>query len=222
MRVLIIILARKNSKRLKNKNLLKLKSIPLFMNTIYFAKKLRNIHDVLFSSDSNKMLNLAKKECKILNRPTNLSNSKSKSSQACLHAANYYEKKFCKIDAVLLLQPTTPFRKISDVNKAIQTFKKKKKSVISVSQINNQKKINNLYYISKGLLKKIKYKDKEIKIKYTPNGSFYLTSLKYLKKFRDFQRDGAIPYIIKSNKYKIDIDLKKDLTIARKYLYKEN
>lgn len=218
MKILAIILARKNSARLKNKNLLIFDNKPLFVNSINFAKKFKGIFDVIFSSDSSKMLKLAKKKCKIVKRPIKLSTSKSKSGEACLHALHYYEKKNCKVDAVLLLQPTTPFRKISDIKKAFNIIKKKKKSVVSVSQTQNTMEQKNLYYISEGILKKIKKNHKKFKSTYSPNGSFYLSKTKYLKKYKDFQRDGAIPLVIKSKKYSIDIDLKKDLVLAKKFL----
>ena len=42
-------------------------------------------------------------------RPSSLSGDKTPTSAACLHALNFYEKNYYKVDAILLLQPTSPF-----------------------------------------------------------------------------------------------------------------
>ena len=44
MKILVIIPARKGSKRLKHKNILKLGNIPLVERTIKFAKKIKKKH----------------------------------------------------------------------------------------------------------------------------------------------------------------------------------
>src|SRR5210317_2070590 len=113
MKILAIILARKGSGRLKNKNKKKFGNKPLFMHTVEFAKSLSNIENVIFSSDCQSMLALAKKYCLTVKRPKNLSSRTATSGRACLHALNYFEKKFKKVDSVILLQPTTPFRRKS-------------------------------------------------------------------------------------------------------------
>jgi len=53
-KLLIIIPARKGSKRLKNKNVLKLGSKSLVEKTIIFAKKLVTKNQIILSSDSKK------------------------------------------------------------------------------------------------------------------------------------------------------------------------
>ena len=54
MKFLGIILARKGSKRIKNKNLKNLKNKPLVSWTIDFVKNLEDINDVILSTDSKK------------------------------------------------------------------------------------------------------------------------------------------------------------------------
>ena len=48
---LVVIPARKNSKRLKNKNILKINGKSLIQNTIDFALKLKNVQHVLIISN---------------------------------------------------------------------------------------------------------------------------------------------------------------------------
>ena len=74
--IVAFILARKGSKRLKNKNLqILFNKTSLVEATIKFAKKLRFVNDIILSSDHEKIHNIGKKE-KILSpglRPKNLS-----------------------------------------------------------------------------------------------------------------------------------------------------
>ena len=53
MTVMAIILARKNSKGLKDKNIKKLNGLPLILHTINLAKKSKLIDDIVVSTDSN-------------------------------------------------------------------------------------------------------------------------------------------------------------------------
>ena len=61
MKVLVIIPARKGSKRLKRKNILKLNKKPLVQITIEFAKKLKNTFDIIVSTDDPKIIKISRK-----------------------------------------------------------------------------------------------------------------------------------------------------------------
>ena len=61
MKNLGIILARKNSQRLKNKNILKIKNLKLIEFTIIAAIKSKKFKKIIVSSDDEKILNLKKK-----------------------------------------------------------------------------------------------------------------------------------------------------------------
>ena len=61
MNYLIIIPARKNSKRIKNKNVLKLGGKKLIEHTIEFAKKVADLEDICLSTDSTEIKNISKK-----------------------------------------------------------------------------------------------------------------------------------------------------------------
>ena len=59
-----ILFGRKNSKSIKNKNILKIFSKPMFMYPIHAAKKVKEIEKIYVSSDSKKILSEAqKKKC---------------------------------------------------------------------------------------------------------------------------------------------------------------
>ena len=114
MKNLIIIPARKGSKRLKNKNFLRLNGKTLLEHTIEFAKSVNNSDLIIVSTDSKKLKKLSKNYdvlCPWL-RPKNISGDKSTSSSVAIHALKWFQKKYKQsVDNVVLMQPTSPFRK---------------------------------------------------------------------------------------------------------------
>ena len=114
-KILALILARKNSKRLKNKNVYKLGNKPLVTWTFNILKK-KNIRrlftDIIVSTDSNKIKKLSE-NYKFLSpwiRPKNLSGQFISSESSAINALKWYEKNIKKVDAIFLFQPKTPFR----------------------------------------------------------------------------------------------------------------
>ena len=126
-------MARKGSKRLINKNLLKINKKPLIELTINFVKKIAPRNNIIFSTDSRIMLNIANKLG--INtpwlRPKKFSLDGSSSFDASLHAIKWFENKFFKIDAIALFQPTSPFRSKEHFIKALEKFKKNSNHLFS-------------------------------------------------------------------------------------------
>ena len=61
MKTLVIIPARAGSKGIKNKNLRKINNTSLVENTFKLASKLKNIDDIIVSTDSKKIIKISKK-----------------------------------------------------------------------------------------------------------------------------------------------------------------
>tara|TARA_Y100001958_G_C21227363_1_gene552810 strand:+ start:676 stop:1326 length:651 start_codon:yes stop_codon:yes gene_type:complete len=213
--LLVIIVARKGSKRLKNKNLILLGSKNLVERSIIFAKKLVGYRNIILSTDSEKILEIGKKH-KILTpwlRPINLSKDSAKSVDVVLHALKWYEKNIQKKNYILLLQPTTPFRNLIFFKKALSMIKKNKKNnYVSVSPVKNIAQIN----------KNLKFKNKVLRQKknenYYLNGSMYLISTNEIKNKKSFVTKSTIGMIIKKKKFMLDIDYRKDFNLAKTYL----
>ena len=53
------------------------------------------------------------------------------------------------------------------------------------------------------------------------NGSFYLSSVKYFKKYNNLSPKNFYPILIKKKEECIDINTKSDLKLARKYFKKK-
>ena len=127
-----IILARKGSKSLKNKNLIKLNNKPLIQHSIDYAKKSKFITNVVVSTDDLRIFKIAKKHkcfC-IYPRPKNLSGDYAKTEPALIHALKVFEKEFGKTDYYSYLQVTEPLRPKNILDKCI-------KNILSDSKIDS-------------------------------------------------------------------------------------
>jgi len=229
MNVLVFIPARSGSVGIKNKNLKILRKKPLISYTFEISKKLpKKKFRTFLSTDSSKIYKFGSKFGLKDNylRPKKFSNSNSNIIEAVFDGINYLEKKNEKFTHVLLLQPTSPFRTLKDVKKTLNFFKKKKlQSICSIS-----KSINNPIYFVEKKNTQWKYcykKNKKIfnrqQIKknfFTLDGSIYLASVKFLKKYKKFVvADKTFLYAPNDN-FNIDIDEPIDFEIARKLMNK--
>ena len=224
MKILALIPARKNSRRLPNKNKIIFFNKPLFLWSVDIAKEIPEICDILVSTDDSEILKISKKFGILAPwlRPKKLSSANASSIDTARHALDWYEKKKGKIDGLLLLQPTSPLRSKETLIKCIKIFKNKKcDSVITVKKATISPKflvqINNKFI--KPLLKRKNEKNLPKDI-YQPDGSIYLIKPSVLKNAEKFYGKRAIPVIVNSAKESIDIDTLDDLELAK--FYKKN
>ena len=120
-----------------------------------------------------------------------------------MNKIKWYENQVQKVDGLLLLQPTSPFRNLKIFKRIMKSYKRNfNKNYISVSKVKNliDKKNNNFGN------------------NYIPNGSFYLISPKKFKKFKTFIPKDSIGVILKNKKEQIDIDFKSDLDFAKSFV----
>mgnify|MGYP001437135770 CR=1 FL=1 len=246
MNIVALIPARGGSKRIRKKNKKILLGKPLISWTIETAKKVKEISGIFVSTDDNEIIEIAKRfgACAPWKRPRNLSTDNASSVDVALHFLNWYEKKISKIDGLLILQPTSPFRKIGSLTKAIKNFKKnKKKSIVSFSPyisrlLNNPSSPSKIFKgvtVNKKIIKKRKLELIYISSKKNKNqvnrlnlkklslinGSIYLSSPKNIKKYKSFSMPDISPLIQNSTLESIDIDTYSDWKKAIS-LYKAN
>ena len=99
--------------------------IPLLAYSVHIAQlclKQGIFSDVLVSTDSKQYLEIIKPTgySNEYIRPKELAQDESPTIDAIIHAINDYRKKEYFFDNVMILQPTSPFRCIQDIKKAIQ------------------------------------------------------------------------------------------------------
>jgi CMP-N-acetylneuraminic acid synthetase len=222
MKILSIIPARSGSKGIKNKNMTKFLGQPLIKHTIEFSKKLPNT-TTFVSTDSLKILRYAQKNNIKFDylRPKKLSKDNSNIIDAISHALEWFLNKNIYFDYLLLLQPTSPLRDLSEIKKIIRLTKKKKfNSVVTGTEMQehpyecvviNRKKWKYLY--------KSKHKNQYLrqhydKIFYFIDGSFYLVRVNFFLKNK-ILISKKHTFIYKSQfRKQIDINSYQDLKIA--------
>ena len=168
MEVLALIPARANSKSIKLKNMQILKGKPLIYYTIMSALNSKRITRTIVSSESTKILNYSKNKVEIIKRPKKLSRDNSPTLNVVIHCLRYLKKKEnYNPDILVILQPTSPFRKGSDIDTAIKLLEEDKKSdcLVSVQRVpHNFEPYSQMVLNKKGYLKNL-IKQKKLKIR---------------------------------------------------------
>ena len=212
-----IILARKGSKGIKNKNLIDINGKPLIYWSIKTCKMSKKIDSVWVSSDSDRILKISEKfGARTIKRPTKYSLDKSTSDSAWYHAVNYLNKKNFFPDIIVGVQPTSPIRSSKSLDLAIENFRKK-----SLDSLFSAQKISN-HFIWRGSKKGLKANynylkrpmRQDMEEKYLENGSFYIfNSKKFLKK--KCRLFGKIGVFIMNKVQSLEIDDREDLHLIR-------
>ena len=121
-----LIPARGGSKRIKNKNIKNFLGKPIIAWSIQKAKKSKLFDDIVVSTDSKKIANIAKKfgaSVPFL-RPKKLANDYAIDRDVLHHYLDYACKKKIKIKFLCYLYPTIPLLKISTLKKCYNLIKK--------------------------------------------------------------------------------------------------
>jgi CMP-N,N'-diacetyllegionaminic acid synthase len=123
--ILCTICARGGSKGIKNKNIRKLLDKPLIAYSIEQAKATRICDHIIVSTDSNKVIEIAKKYGAniFFKRPAELATDDAPKLPVIKHAVIESEK-YCgkKFDIVMDLDATSPLRNIEDIIHAMEVF----------------------------------------------------------------------------------------------------
>ena len=220
MKILALIPARSGSKRVPNKNIRTLGDKPLIMWTIEVVCGIENICDVLVSTDSAEIQSVVASSCAISPwlRPSEIATDTATSVDVAIHALDRYEREYQKVDGLLLLQPTSPFRTKEYLERGIAEFiSGPGDSVIGVTPVQE----NPAWWISigDGQIQQIGEEEilkTSIENKYRINGSFYLTSSANLRSRKTFDSEKTKPLICQSLIESIDIDSEAEFELAQK------
>jgi len=118
-RVLAVISARGGSKGVPRKNIREVGGKPLIAWSIEEAKKSRYIDKLILSSEDEEIIQVAQEwGCDVpFVRPVELAQDNTPGVEPVLHAV----KELPGFDYVVLLQPTSPLRAFSDIDKCLET-----------------------------------------------------------------------------------------------------
>ena len=124
MQILGLIPARGGSKSIPKKNIKILKGKPLIQYTVEAANDSKKLTRLILSSDDEAIIKVAK-QLKVdvpFVRPKHLAEDSSPTLGVIQHALKFYEEQHIHLDAVCLLQVTSPFKTGAFIDKAIDKF----------------------------------------------------------------------------------------------------
>lgn len=224
-----LIPARKNSKRVKNKNTKNLGDKPLIAWTIDVARESEVLSDIIVSTDSKCIAEIAIKHGAKVPwlRPNHLAGDLSLTIDVVLNFLDKLEEENNLPDGILVLQPTSPFRSKQTIIDAVKIFSKDTtKSVVSFTKSKiipewcfrtQRNKISPLMG-----WKNLTKRSQDIKEVYELNGLIYLASPQFLRKYKSFLSSSTIPLNIKNQEESLDIDSNRDFEYAEMLLKKFN
>ena len=218
-KTLFIIPARGGSKGITKKNIKLLNKKPLIYYTIDEARKLTNDENICLSTDSEEVLKLTELYgLKVpFIRPKELASDHSGTEEVIKHAIKYYENIGKFYNKVVLLQPTSPFRKSYHIKSAIELMEDDIDMVVSVKETNS-----NPYYVlfeenKNGFLEKSKSGDfirrQDCPKVWEYNGAVYVISVSSLEK-NSIINFKKIKKIEMDELSSIDIDSELDFKLA--------
>lgn len=227
-KVLAIIPARKGSKRLPNKNKLKLNGKPLISWTIESAMKSIYIDEIAISTDDEDIIEIAK-SYKInvpFLRPEELSSDKASTMDVVFHTIENYKSIGRCYDIIILLQPTSPLRTSLDIDNSFKLLSKDTKAIISVCELDHSPlwsnvlpSDNSMEFFLKEDIKGLRSQD--LPQYYRLNGAIYISTINYLETNRSFFGNQSKAYIMSSNN-SIDIDTKLDFELCKLIMNENN
>ena len=227
--VLGVITARGGSKGIPGKNIKKLGNKPLIAYTIDAAKKSKLINHLIVSTDDKEIADVCKKygaDVPFM-RPKELAQDGTPHLPVMQHAIDFYEKKNnITIDYVVILQPTSPFRTIDDIDGTIQKLIDTKAdsavSIVEVPSNVNPIKIKKLEgdFISAYSVPEVEgTRRQDLPVAYKRSAAIYSMRRDLIMKENKLYGDKDAGYIVPKDR-SVDIDYPLDWIIAE-YMLKE-
>ena len=218
MKFKVVIPARSNSKRLPGKNMKILGNKPLIQYSIDYALNFFSKDDIWINSDDPEVLNFTKDQgLKILIRPKDLSSDFTSTVDVLKFQLEFFKKNKIKCDAVILLQPTNPFRKKKLLKDAILKYKKSNRNSLATFSFSKLKLGN----IKNNFFSPINYfpgqRGQDIDGLFYENGLLYITDCNSILSGNIITKD-VIPLKCYDIKSSVDIDNLEDFIFAESLL----
>lgn len=217
MNIIALIPARENSKRIKNKNLLKVNNKPILEINFNNLKKTKIFDKIILSSDSNRIQKLSKKIGfdYVIDRPKNLSRDNSSTASVISHAIKFLSDKV-DFTHVCCIYPMAILIRKNDLLKAKRILKKKNEIIFPALKYSHP--IQRAFKINKNSSIKYNISDKLINKKtqsfneyFHDAGQFYLGS-NYA--WRNFTKIKKKCFKLKNDRA-IDVDNYDDFEILK-------
>jgi len=184
-----------------------------------------DIVDVLVSTDDPAIAEVARTAGALVPwlRPNRLATDSASSVDVCLHALDWYEAERGKVDGLLLLQPTSPFRSRESLERGIQLFHThQSRPVIGVYpakshptscfRIDGEKMVPFIDRVNHQL------RSQDLPPAFAVSGALYLIAPGDLRRSRSFFGNDAVPLVSDAPEESIDIDTEWDWRMADTFL----
>lgn len=220
---LAIIPARGGSKSVPKKNIKPLGNKPLIKYTFEQVSKVKNLDYVLVSTDDEEIANVSQNESfRVIKRPHEISRDNSSTESALLHAIDKLEKEGRFFDYVVVLEPTSPFRKSSTIDECISLiYKLNADSLLTLKEsYSNIGNFNSHYFIPIRPNQPRRRQDR--KPFYIESSTLYIAKIDFLKATKSLVSDKWAAYILKSDEESVDINNLMDFYFAETLLSSNN
>lgn len=219
-KTLFIIPARGGSKGIPDKNIRPFNGVPLICRAIDQARAFANDADICLTTDSERIAETARAHGLEVpfTRPADLATDGAGTYPVLLHAINFYAQQGRQYDRIVLLQPTSPLRRIEDIRKTIDAWNPQCDMAVTVCEAAtnpyyNAFEVDNDGYlhISKGPGTYTRRQDAPKVWEY--NGAVYVITVSSLLRESLSSFKHRIPVEMKREQ-SIDLDTPLDWTIA--------
>jgi CMP-N,N'-diacetyllegionaminic acid synthase len=222
--VIGVIPARRGSKGIPGKNTVLLGGKPLVRWTIEAARGSRRLTNFLLSTDSTRIRRLGVRlGCPApFLRPAYLATDRAGTLDVVRHAVRFHERRVGRpVDAVLVLQPTSPFRDSRDIDRAIELLAATPAadSVLSFQAVSHGHP-NYLYRLGPRWARPLLARQstpvtrQRLQPVFVRNGAIYLTRRSVLFSGRSLWGTRILPYLMPAGR-SVNIDDLFDLRLAR-------
>tara|TARA_B100000965_G_scaffold252156_1_gene212152 strand:- start:13338 stop:14021 length:684 start_codon:yes stop_codon:yes gene_type:complete len=214
--------ARKNSKRIKGKNLRDLNGKPLIAHTIEYALRYLNPENIWVNTDDEMIIDLAKKyNVSTYKRPTRLAKDETLTSEVIVDFTEQIIRKDIEFNHIITLQPTNPIRSDKLLNSAIdKMIKSKRRSLMSVSILYKKfGRIINDQYLPMNY--KIGQRHQDLEKLFYENGLIYISNKEAIIDEKSHISKDVYPFITNEIGSQIDIDYEEDLKLAELIMKRE-
>lgn len=226
MEILHLIVARGGSKGIPGKNLREIGGISLIGFKAIAAQKSSYCSRLIISTDSEAI----QENAKFYNvevpftRPAELATDSAKTEDVIIHAIEYIENNESKTyDAIMLLEPSSPFLRYIDVDLAVKMMLEKNANlVVGMKEVNVASVFmgpldqdGRITSIIDKMSSLDGLRRQDVQKEFTMNGTFYLINWDYFKTQRHRYKDRMNSYgLIMPWEYSIEIDEPSDLSYA--------
>ena len=220
MKSLVVIPARGGSKGIPHKNIKLLNGKPLICYSIDVARQFTTDDNICVTTDDDEIIKVVEEYgLKVpFKRPDYLATDTCGSNEVIQHAYRFFAEKSIQYDAILLLQPTSPFRKVEFLKEAVALYDDSIDMVTSVKLSSCNPYYDGFEEDADGLLK-ISKGDGTIERRqdapsvWQQNGSIYVINPKSLME-KGMAHFTKIRKYAMSELYSVDIDNSFDWKVA--------